>query len=632
MQTPGTGGTQKAAGSASDGIFVYTGTAPTVEVGQCLTITGVAAEYNTLTQLTKPVLTPATDCTPVQPTALASLPATDAEKEAYEGMLVLPTGTYTITNNYALNTYGQLGLAVGDEPLWQATDRVPYTEAAAYEAAQLPKYITLDDGSSWDYMRNTTAQKSPLPYLSQDEPMRTDSQVTFVQPVILDYRFQWNYQPTGQIVGSTDEQDPLQTENDRPTAAPAVGGDVKIGAMNVLNYFTDLGQDETGCDSYKDMYGNPVTANGCTVRGAYTTAALSDQQAKIVAALAMLDADVVTLMEVENSAAFGHDRDAALKTLVDALNAKVGAGTYAYVPSPLIVPDSEDVIRVAQIYKTAKVKPVDASVILMDPAFANARQPLAQKYESLATGNQFVVVANHFKSKGSGADDGTGQGLSNPSREEQARALTSWIEQMWPDEAVFALGDFNAYTEETPVQIIEDAGYTDLVRTFNPDSTSYQFSGRLGSLDHAFANAEALALVTGADDLNINGDESVAMQYSRRNHNIVDFHSPTPYASSDHDPVLVGITDQAPAPLIPVISAKGGCKQFSFTAEPTVAGDKLLLEGHWRGNKKRSVTVDAATGFSSGTMPNWKDVTAVIVRDGVKLTETQVSITNPCRS
>ncbi|MDN5564539.1 MAG: ExeM/NucH family extracellular endonuclease, partial [Luteococcus sp.] len=626
LQTPGSGGTTKAAGQASDGIFVHTGTAPTAKAGECYSVTGIPAEYNGLTQLTKPVLTPATDCAEVKPTELASLPATDADKEPYEGMLVLPTNKFTITNNYALNTYGQIGLAAGDDPLWTPTDRVAPAEAAAYEAEQVKKYITLDDGSSWDYMRNTTAQNSPLPYLSQDEPMRTDSSVSFAKPVILDHRFQWNFQPVGQIVGATDSDDPVTTENTRPTAAPAVGGDLKVGAMNVLNYFTDLGQDQTGCGSYKDKDGTPVTANGCTVRGAYTPAALADQQAKIVAALEMLDADVVSLMEVENSAAFGHDRDAAVKTLVDALNAKVGAGTYAYVPSPTVVPDSEDVIRLAQIYKPATVKPVDSSVILMDPAFANARQPLGQKYESVATGKSFVMVANHFKSKGSGADDGTGQGLSNPSREAQAKALTTWTQQMWPGQAVFMTGDFNAYTEETPVGIIEAAGFTDLVRKFSPESTSYQFGGRLGSLDLAFGNAKALELVTGADDLNINGDESVAMQYSRRNYNVTDFHAPTPYASSDHDPVLVGLSDAAPAATTPVITPNQKCTSFGFKVADAMPGDQLRIDGHWNGQAQYTTVGITDAGWWSGSKPTWTDATAVVIRDGKAMEDTRVKI------
>ena len=40
----------------------------------------------------------------------------------------------------------------------------------------------------------------------------------------------------------------------------------------------------------------------------------------------------------------------------------------------------------------------------------------------------------------------------------------------------------------------------------------------------------------------INADESIAMQYSRRNYNVTDFHTSGPWAASDHDPALVGIT------------------------------------------------------------------------------------------
>lgn len=626
VQTPGSGGVAKAAGQASDGVFVHTGTAPTAEVGQCYDITGIPAEFNGLTQITKPVLTLASNCAPVKATDLATLPVTDADKEPYEGMLVLPQGRYTITNNYGLNTYGQIGLAAGDQPLWTATDRVDWQQAAAVEAEQAKRHITLDDGSSWNYMTNTTAKNSPLPYLSQDEPMRTGAPATFAKPVILDYRFQWNFQPTGQIVGATDADDPVVVPNTRPTAAPAVGGDLKLGAMNVLNYFTDLGKDETGCAAYKDKDGNPVTANGCTVRGAWTTSALADQQAKIVAALAMQDADVVGLMEVENSSQFGHDRDATLKTLVDALNAKVGAGTYAYVPSPTVLPATQDVIRLAMIYKPATVRPVDAPVILDTPAFVNARQPLAQKFASVSTGKEFVFIANHFKSKGSGPDDGTGQGLSEAAREAQAKDLAAWQQQMWPDQAVFMVGDFNAYTEETPIHILTDAGFTDLVRTFSPESTSYQFNGRLGSLDHALANAKGLALVTGADDLDINADESVAMQYSRRNYNVVDFYAPTPYAASDHDPVLFGITDQKPAAPLPVLTGSQTCTSFTFRPSDVQPGDQLRVDGHWSGQAQTTTVPLATTGWYSGTKPSWTDAAAVLVRDGKAIESTRVSL------
>ncbi|MDN5572064.1 MAG: ExeM/NucH family extracellular endonuclease, partial [Propionibacteriaceae bacterium] len=616
LQTPGTGGPTDATPGASDGIFVY---APsfvgTVAIGDCLRVGGTVAEYNGLTQLTGPTLTAEAGCAPVSPTPLPTLPASDAEKEAYEGMLVLPLGTYTITNNYAVNQYGQLGLAVGDEPLYQATDVVaPGADAAAYEAANQAKYITLDDGSSWNYLTNATAKNSPLPYLSADEPMRTASRVTFAQPVILDYRFQWNYQPTGQVVGSTSSHDPVISENDREATVPAVGGSLQLASFNVLNYFTDLGENEAGCRAYTDRDGTPVTANNCQVRGAYTPEAFADQKAKLVSAINGTDAEVVALMENENSAGLSyidHPRDAALADLVAGLNAAAGTTRWAYVPSPTVVPSSEDVIRTAFLYDPSRVEPVGASQIDVDTAFANARYPLAQVFSPVDSTAEFVVVANHFKSKGSGEDDGTGQGLSNPSREAQARQLTAWVAQQYPDEAVFLLGDFNAYSAETPVQIIEAAGFTNVAKQFDPGSASYQFSGRLGSLDHAFANAAGLALVTGAAVWDINGDESVAFQYSRRNYNVTDLYAPDPFASSDHDPVVVGLQLPAVTP-VTVTATASDCNSFGFAAANAPEGARLRIAWQ-RDGQRQYTTVNALTWWSGNGQAGWTNAIAEVL-------------------
>ncbi|MGE9807882.1 ExeM/NucH family extracellular endonuclease [Janibacter sp. G1551] len=543
LQTPGSGGATDATPGASDGVFVY-GTTD-VTIGDCYTVTGTVKEFSSLTELADVTLTPATDCAPVAPVELAAVPST-TEKEALEGQLVQPVGTHTITNNYSLNQFGTLGLTPGDKPLYQATDVVtPGPEAVAYEAANKAKEILLDDGARWNYMTNATAQDSPLPWLSQDEPMRTGSQVTFAKPVVLDYRFGWNYQPTGQIVGATDSDDPLVTENDREETVPAVGGDVRLASFNVLNYFTDLGIDENEfkhCDYFADRDGNPVATDFCEVRGAWTDAAFADQKAKLITAVNSLDSGIVALSEIENSAGLtwiNHERDYALAEFVGELNA--AGGNWAYAASPVVNADNEDVIRTAYIYNPDLVKTKGASTILLDEAFANARYPLAQDWQARNSATKFTTITNHFKSKGSGENDGTGQGNSNPSREAQARALTTWVDQNWADEAVFLTGDFNAYAKETPVQIIEAGGFTNIVKEFEPESASYQFSGRLGSLDHIFVNDKAKALVTGAGIWDINGDESIAMQYSRRNYNVTDFYTTSAFASSDHDPAVAGI-------------------------------------------------------------------------------------------
>ncbi|MHA7860350.1 ExeM/NucH family extracellular endonuclease [Tessaracoccus sp. Y36] len=557
IQTPGSGGAPKAPGDASDGIFVFGDAAANATIGECYTVTGTAGEHFTLTQLANATLTPAADCAAVTPTALTTFPGTDAAKEAYEGMLVLPTGGYTITNNYDLNRYGQIGLAYGDEPLFTATDVVrPGPEALAYEAENRTKLITLDDGSSWDYTNNAAAKNSPLPHLSAATPMRTGSPVTFTEPVILDYRFQWNFQPTSQVTGA--EVSFITSVNDRPADAPVVGGDIQLASFNVLNYFDDLGVNEANCKYYSDREGNPVGANNCQVRGAYSESAFADQEAKIVAAINKLDADVVGLQEIENSAAItylaGQPRDKALATLVAALNA--AGGNWAFAPSPTVATPNEDVIRTAFIYNPDTVQLVGPSYILLDDAFANARNPLAQEFQAKGSTTTFVAIVNHFKSKGSGEDDGTGQGNANPSREAQAKALSTWANtfEAFADKPVFLMGDFNAYTMETPVQFIEDAGFTNLTQGGVTEDATYQFSGRLGSLDHVFANDAALALVTDAAVWNINGDESIAFQYSRRNYNITDFHAVDEFASSDHDPVVVGIKAPQPDVTSPMIS------------------------------------------------------------------------------
>src|SRR5690606_30599819 len=203
---------------------------------------------------------------------------------------------------------------------------------------------------------------------------------------------------------NADEVQPAAFENTRTAAPEPVGGAVKLATFNVLNYFTTTGDQLSGCTYYRDRDGNPITVNsGCDARGAANAENLARQEATIVAALSALDADVVGLEEIESSTRFGKPRDAALADLVEALNEAVGAGTWAYVPSPSAVPAGDDVIRTAFIYKPAVVELVGESVILDgSAAFSNAREPLAQAFKPVGEDGVFVAIVNHFKSKSSG--------------------------------------------------------------------------------------------------------------------------------------------------------------------------------------------------------------------------------------
>ena len=269
--------------------------------------------------------------------------------------------------------------------------------------------------------------------------MRVGAAATFTGPVVLDYRNStWKLQPTGPVTGLGEDTVTFAQTRSGNTAPANVGGDLKLGTFNVLNYFPTTGQDFVAlgggrtCTYFKDRAGNPVTNNTCNPngpRGAARTEDFLRQQAKIVTAINLLGADVVSLEEIENSVQFGKDRDDAVSKLVTALNAAAGGSTdrWAFVPSPsaadLPALAEQDVIRTAFIYNPSTVSPVGASKVLVgEAAFGNAREPLAQAFKAKGTddADAFGVIVNHFKSKGSGTDDGTGQGNANPDRVAQA--------------------------------------------------------------------------------------------------------------------------------------------------------------------------------------------------------------------
>ncbi|PYF98427.1 5'-nucleotidase [Georgenia satyanarayanai] len=574
IQTPGTGA-DLAGHEASHGVFVFGGDtdlATEVAIGDYVEVVGTAGEYFGLTQVEAQSYVAVDEAVePVVP-AETALPAVD-EREAFEGMLLAPQGDFTVTDTYHTNRFGWVGLAAGDEPLRQPTD-VVRPRTAEYDtlvAANADREIRMDDGSSHDWTNfDFDNHETPVAYLDPEDPVRVGAPVEFERPVILDYRrtianqdSTWNLQPQTRLTGAdAGDVQPISWENTRPSAeGPAeVGGDVTVATFNVLNYFTSLGEGEDGCGFYGDRAGEPTTARNCDVRGAFDAENLARQTEKIVSAITALDADVVALQEIENSFSFvpgtaPADRDHALSDLVDALNAGAGEERWEYVESATEFPADEDVIRNAFIYQADAVAPVGGTEILLgSDAFDNAREPMAQEFalvdeagEVVADADTFVVINNHFKSKGSGsgenADQGDGQGASNPDRIEQAQALVAFADDVAADagtELVLLAGDFNSYTREDPMQVFYDSGYTDLGDELTEKST-YSFGSMVGSLDHVLASEAATAAVTGADVWNINAYESIAFEYSRYNYNVTDFHDDSPYRSSDHDPIIAGL-------------------------------------------------------------------------------------------
>ena len=408
LQTPGTGGDLTATNhTASDGIFVYSpATVASVQAGDHVQVTGAVAEYYGMTQLNVTAaagLTKLAEAAPEVKATPFTLPAGEAFRESLEGMLLAPQGPLTVTDNYSLNQYGEIGLAGGTTPLVQPTAVAPYgsAEFTATVADNAARGIKLDDGSSTNFLRDAAAKAQVLPYLTTADPVRVGSPVTFTTNVVLGYgNNAWKLQPLTHLTeGNKATVQPASFGATRTDAPAAVGGNLKIASFNVLNYFPTTGDQLTGCTYYEDRAGNPITVRGgCDARGAANAENFERQQDKIVSAISKAGADVVSLMEIENSAQFGKDRDDASAKLVDALNIET-PGIWDYVRSPANAPplSDEDMIRTAFIYKKAVAEPVGESIIHNDTvAFSNARKPLAQVFKPVGgdAGTEFIAIAN----------------------------------------------------------------------------------------------------------------------------------------------------------------------------------------------------------------------------------------------
>lgn len=570
IQTPGTGADGPSEDGNSHGIFVYSPDGVgEVELGQLVEVTGERGEYSGLHQISVDagaVEVLEEDFEPVIAIEDFVLPATDDERLAFQNMLVHPADRYVVSDTYALGGFGDtrfgtIGLGL-DAPLVQETDVANPDDASYAEvvAANDARAVALDDGQS-----ERTPFDAEVPYLTGEVNVRTGVELAFNQPVIVDYRFQWNFQPTTPVTGNADELVTFDGGDTREAnSTPAdVGGDVQVAIFNVLNYFTTLGEDMADCSPYGDREGTPLTVANCNdpdpgPRGAWDGDVLQWQQDKIVAAINELDADVVALSEIENSAHFdGGDRDESLQTLVEALNADAGSEVWAFAPSPEEVPDlaHDDVIRNAFIYQPDAVEPAADGIILTGQsadgeAFDNAREPLAQPFGVVGSDYEFLAVANHFKSKGGDCDSAIPEGCFNADRVEQAESLMDFADEVATEagiEDILLMGDFNSYSAEDPVQAFEDAGYVNANPAWHPENeftgdNTYVFDGRVGSLDHIFINGGAAEQHTGTEVWSINANESVLAEYSRHNYFASEhFTEGVPFRSSDHDPVVIGL-------------------------------------------------------------------------------------------
>ncbi len=506
--------------ATSDGIFVYdrNKAAGDVKPGDVVRVTGTANEYYKMTQVS---------ATKAQACGTAELPEPtvvdfpNTEFEPYEGMLVTFAKPLTVLELYQYGRYGQI--AVGPERQYQPTAR--HEASSADARAELEKNRTnrvlIDDGRS-------TQNPSPAIHPATLEPLTMDTLFRGGDQIeglagVLDYRFDnWAIQPT--------QPGTITAKNPRPDV-PKVGGDLKVGSANVLNYFTTLSSQDKNA------------------RGAETKEEFQRQEAKIVASLNKMDAAVIGLNEIENNGT-------AVQTLVEALNDASEPGKWKALETGKI---GTDAITTALIYQPKLVEPkgdFDTLTSADDARFIDTknRPTLAQTFTHLASGETITVAVNHLKSKGSACGDPSEATLQplvgncQETRVKAVQAMTDWLTGdtigVEKSDNILVIGDMNSYDHEDPILEFGKADFTDMVPAKQGERAySYVFDGQLGSLDHALANKALEPKVVDAAEWHTNADELPLIDYTMKYKGDAEdaLFGPDAYRSSDHDPVLVGI-------------------------------------------------------------------------------------------
>ncbi len=542
--------------ATSEGIFVFDSSfGVDVNVGDVVRVTGTVTEYFGETQIRSvtgvSVVSPSASLPTAATVDLSAISTNQvdqdgdyiADLEAYEGMLVTLPDTLTVHELFQLDRFNEMRLYDGDRP-------EQFTQFNAPDVAGYDAHLRLVGGNSIIFDDGKNVENDPIlteadldlsGFFDTADGFGMGDTITGLTGVL---GFSWAGKTASgsswRVRTHIDGTNTFIDAEARDSAPDFADASLKVASFNVLNYFTTL----------------------ATGFGADNATELARQTEKLVTSLLALDADVIGLIEMEN------DFDEVsgtppIQSLVDALNAVAGPGTYDWVRPGVNVIGTGNIAN-AFIYDTTTIALAGAAAILDTPAFTNPlgyssqrnRPAVAQTFEEIATGQTFTAVVNHLKSKGVfstapvggdiNIDDGVG--AFNETRNLAMAELSTWLATDPTgsgDPDVLILGDLNAYAEEDPVQTLLGAGYTNTLAYFSGPiggQYGYVFDGQTGTLDYGLANSSLLQQIVGTSAWNANADEADALDYNLnflRDPAIFD--GTEPWRASDHDPVVVGL-------------------------------------------------------------------------------------------
>ena len=556
--------------AASSGIFVYHKRAK-IKRGQKIRLLAQVDEYQGLTELKRvKAIKICAHHVKIPPAHELSLPVNSlAELEALEGMRVRINQNLKISDlygaGYGLSNYGQF--AISSQLHIQPTEI--HSAKALRSAARTEKrprkrlypnkkldYLLVDDGFS---------KRSPafIPYPNQHgfsahNPLRIGDSIGAFTALLHSYGEHYILIPES----LSDISIRMQTRPTHPKVSTEAN--MVFASMNVENYFNGRPSSLKKRDE-----GFP------TARGAKTYQQFLIQTDKVVAALSVINADVIALMELEND---GYGVHSAIAVLTQALNQRFPHDQQYRFIKVNRERLGRGAISVGLLYRHHAVEPIGTSRILdslssvkflqldknknkhSTTIHSATKQPslkalfndgyhrpsLLQRFKikGSSTQQQFTVVANHFKSKGRpcrGEEKDPFQGHCNLQRTYAASALARFIDYEVADNSpVLVLGDLNSYSQEEPLLILAKAGFHNLNRRGGekksrvPRFFSYSYQGFFGNLDHALANDAMMPFIQSIDSWQINSVEDSLLKYDGR------YAVSDAYRSSDHDPLVIG--------------------------------------------------------------------------------------------
>ncbi|EIJ2378726.1 ExeM/NucH family extracellular endonuclease [Vibrio alginolyticus] len=474
----------------SEGLFIHTDAADTeLKAGDVVCVKGKVQEYYSNTQL-------ASDANSYVKTGTSETPrVTDLvieegetlrdALERHEGMQVELTSASDlfVTRNFSYDYDSRRNnmMLSHEAPLLKPTQLHAAESDAAVELAK-------DNAANRVYLESDgKAPNGQIPYYpdfakdadqdgSSEQHIRLGSRVEGLQGVVAYSYNEYRLIATNEVNNTNFVTSGEGFDVARKDAPAIADSDLRIASFNVLNYFNSV------ADSGHE---NPTGQN----RGATNLDEFLIQQAKIVAAMNKMDADVIGLMEVENN---GFGDGSAIQNLVDALNAEIDDAEDYYTYVEIEEQDKyqeeyfgSDAIMVAILYRANAVTPKDAAKVIITPEQHIAentitrkegtesnpaydkyqRHSLLQTFTVKETGEDLSIVVNHFKSKGSecieewiaGVEDSEPadlQGNCNNFRVSAAHAVGEALKEVKGD--VLLMGDLNAYGMEDPLLTLTD--------------------------------------------------------------------------------------------------------------------------------------------------------------------------------